>query len=78
MGCACKVDKQINKIHNQYGAVTPMIKTNIKDGMTIWFKKIFLNIILLPLYPIIFLYLVIRGFITNKPISISRFIKRKN
>ena len=78
MGCACKVDKQINKIHNQYGGATPMIKTNIKDGITTWFKKIFLNIILLPLYPIIFLYLVIRGFITNKPISISRFIKRKN
>ena len=74
MGCACKVDKQINKIHNQYGVATPMIKTNIKDGITIWFKKIFL----LPLYPIIFIYLVMRGFITNKPISISRFIKRKN
>ena len=47
MGCACKVDKQINKIHNQYGVATPMIKTNIKDGITTWFKKIFLNIIFL-------------------------------
>jgi len=78
MGCACKVGKQIDKIHKQYGTIPPTVKTNIKEKILIFFKKILISIILIPLYPVIFLYLIIRGFITNKPISISRFIKKKN
>lgn len=75
MACACKVNKQINKIHKIYG-IQDTVKTDIKGLITSFFKKIFLFILYIPLMPIFGIYLVIRKFFTNKPISIDKFVKR--
>ena len=76
MACACKVNTHINNINKKYGA-TKTIKTDIKSKVYIWLKKIFISLICLPMFPLILIFLVVRKFITNKPISISKLIKRK-
>jgi hypothetical protein len=74
MACACKVNEQLKKIQKQYGVSKPMIKTNMKENLKIFFYKILVFILCLPFVPLITLFLVFRKIITNKPISISRFI----
>lgn len=77
MACACKVNKHIDNIRNQYGAKSPTVKTNINNKIKIFFKKMIIGIICLPFIPIFFIFLLIRKIITNKPISINRFVKLK-
>lgn len=77
MACACKVNTQINKIQEKYGVSKPTVKTNIKGQISIFFKNLLLLLMCLPLCPLILLYIIVRKCFTNKPISISRFIKLK-
>ncbi len=74
MACACKVSEHINKIQKQYGVKQPTVKTNIKENIQIFFRKVLVLAICLPFIPIITIGLIIRKLITNKPISISGFI----
>lgn len=74
MACACKVSEHINKIQKQYGVKQPTVKTNIKENIQIFFRKVLVSAICLPFIPIIAIGLIIRKLITNKPISISGFI----
>ena len=77
MACACKVIKHIDKIQEVYGSNDKTVKTNIKGTIEVFFKQLFIWIITLPFMPLILILLVVRKIFTNKPISISRFIKRR-
>lgn len=74
MACACKVAQHVQEIHSKYGS-KPMVKTNIKEKINIFFKKMFIFLLCLPILPFIFLFLLIRKIVTNKPLSLKRFIK---
>ena len=74
MACACKVTEHINKIQKQYGVKQPTVKTNMRETMMFFFRKVLIWVICLPIIPIITICLIIRKIITNKPISISGFI----
>jgi hypothetical protein len=76
MACACKVNKQIEKINKIYGT-QETVKTDIRGLVSIFFKKILLFILYIPLIPFFSLYLLIRKFFTNKPIVIDKFVKRR-
>lgn len=76
MACACKVNKQIEKINKIYGT-QETVKTDIRGLVSIFFKKILLFILYIPLIPFFSLYLLIRNFFTNKPIVIDKFVKRR-
>lgn len=76
MACACKVNKQIEKINKIYGT-QKTVKTDIRGLVSIFFKKILLFILYIPLIPFFSLYLLIRKFFTNKPIIIDKFVKRR-
>lgn len=76
MACACKVNKQIEKINKIYGT-QETVKTDIRGLVSIFFKKFLLFILYIPLIPFFSLYLLIRKFFTNKPIVIDKFVKRR-
>ena len=76
MACACKVNRQIEKINKIYGT-QKTVKTDIRGLVSIFFKKILLFILYIPLIPFFSLYLLIRKFFTNKPIVIDKFVKRR-
>ena len=76
MACACKVNKQIEKINKIYGT-QETVKTDIRGLVSLFFKKILLFILYIPLIPFFSLYLLIRKFFTNKPIVIDKFVKRR-
>ena len=76
MACACKVNKQIEKINKIYGT-QETVKTDIRGLVSIFFKNILLFILYIPLIPFFSLYLLIRKFFTNKPIVIDKFVKRR-
>lgn len=76
MACACKVNKQIEKINKIYGT-QETVKTDIRGLVSIFFKKILLFILNISLMPIFGVYLLIRKFFTNKPIVIDKFVKRR-
>lgn len=77
MACACKVTKHINDIHKHYGENKDTIKTDIRGYIEIFLKKCLIVLICLPLFPLFLIFLTIRKIITNKPISISGFLKLK-
>jgi hypothetical protein len=77
MACACKVNKHIDDIQKHYGTTKGVVKTNIRESINVFIKKCLLALIILPFFPIFFIFLIIRKCITNKPISISGFIKLK-
>lgn len=76
MACACKVNTHINNINKKYGS-TQTVKTDIKGKIRVGMYKLFIGLICLPIFPLMLIYLIFRKFITNKPISITRFIKQK-
>lgn len=78
MGCACKVNKQIEAIHKYYG-VKPKggKKTNISNDVKGVFIKIFNLLIILTSTPIFILYLFFNYISGNKPISIKKIFKLK-
>lgn len=76
MGCACKVSRHISKIEEHYGTkVLPNKKTHIVDDMKMFFKKTGIFLICLPFIPIMILYVLLRKFFINKPISIDKIFK---
>lgn len=77
MACACKVNKQIEKIHKIYGTEPKRHETNIRGIVSNFFHKVLILILCIPLMPFFGLYLLIRKFFTNKPIVIDKFVKRK-
>ena len=77
MACACKVNKQIEKIHKIYGTESKRRETNIRGIVSIFFQKVLILILCIPLMPFFGLYLLIRKFFTNKPIVIDKFVKRR-
>jgi hypothetical protein len=78
MGCACKVNKQIELINKYYG-VAPKggQKTDISTKVKGVFIKFFNLLLILASAPIFILYLTFNYFNGNKPISIKKFFKLK-
>ena len=77
MGCACKVNKHIDKINKIYGKNKVSKKSNIRGLVSNSTQNILFSLLYILIIPFIVFYILIRKFITNKPISIDRFIKRK-
>jgi hypothetical protein len=76
MACACKVNKQIEKINKLYGNKKEQPKTNIKNSFSIILYNILIYLLYIPLIPILSVYIILRKLFTNKPISLDGFIKR--
>jgi hypothetical protein len=74
MACACKVTEHISNIQKQYGIKKPVVKTNIRAEIKMFFYNLLMLSICFPLSPIILIYLIVRKLVSNKPISISKFI----
>ena len=76
MACACKVKQQVSLLEKYYGTKKlPSKKTDISGAVTMFFKKMFLWLLMLPIMPVMFLFTVCRKFFTNKPIRIDKFLK---
>jgi hypothetical protein len=78
MACACKVAKNINDIQKYYGVKNNSVKTDIKGKIKLFLKKIVVGGVCLFFSPFFLIFLIIRKIITNKPLSITRLIKKKN
>lgn len=78
MACACKVNQEIEKIAKYYSyngktkrEETPKMSINKKDAAI----TIFIYILLLPLLPLMFLYVLFFGlFSKNKRFSLRKFL----
>ncbi len=78
MACACKVSKYLNRVEQRYGTnIRSTKKTDISGKIKTFFKKVLIWIVCLPFIPIVFIYLLLRKCLTNKPISIDNLIKIK-
>lgn len=77
MGCACKVNQQIENINKIYGNGKISQKTNIKELFSSILYRVIIYILYILFFPIIIIYLLFRKFITNRPISLDSFIKHK-
>lgn len=76
MGCSCKVVKHVNKIEEKYGTnKLPTKKTDIRGSIKTAIKKVVIGILLIPLIPIMFGYVLIRNCFTKKAISIDKLFK---
>lgn len=79
MGCGCKANQQISFLQKKYGNNVPKSKaTKIRETTSNAVKNVLLGIMLIPIVPIVFVGLVIRHFITKKPINIKKTFKIKN
>jgi two-component system response regulator (stage 0 sporulation protein A) len=68
---------RIDNINNIYGNRKIQPKTDIKGLFKSIFYRSIIYLLYIPLIPILGSYILIRKFITNKPISLDSFIKRK-
>jgi hypothetical protein len=78
MGCACKTNQQISYLQRKYGDKQPKSKsTNIRNIVSVSVKNILIFLLLLPIMPIIFIFLAFRHIFTKKPIDINKTFKIK-
>ena len=78
MACACKVNQEIDRINRYYSynrklgeKNRPKVSVNIKDALL----TMFIYILLLPLVPVVFIFLVFYSlFSKNKKISIRKIL----
>ena len=79
MGCGCKANQQISFLQKKYGNNIPSSKsTKIRETVSNAIKNILLAVVLIPIVPIVFSALVVRNFLTKKPINIKNTFKIKN
>ena len=77
MGCACKVNKQIDDINKIYGSKKKQPKTNIKENITVILYNMLVYLLYIIFIPFLSLYILIRRIFVNKPILLDGFIKQK-
>lgn len=78
MACACKVQTHISQIEKHYGTkILPSKKTDIKNIVKTFFKRVMVFTICLPFIPLFFIYFGVRKIFTNKPITLDKFIKKR-
>lgn len=77
MSCACKVKKHINKIEEKYGSnIRPGKKTEIVSLIKNFSKKALFSVMLLPITPIIVLYILIKNCFGKKTFYVDKFFKK--
>ena len=77
MSCACKVKRHINKIEEKYGSnIRPGKKTEIVPLMKNFSKKALFSVMLLPVTPIIILYILIKNCFGKKIFYVDKFFKK--
>lgn len=76
MGCACKVNEQISQLNNVYGSKRST-ELNTRETIKLVFKKGLYALILVPLVPILFLYVVFKKIFKNTPIVLDKLLKIK-
>lgn len=78
MGCACKVNKYVDRLNVQYGnKFSKTVKTNISEIVKSKIKRTFLTLLCLPIIPFMFIYAIVHKWFINKPISIDKILKLK-
>ena len=78
MGCACKTNQQISYLQKKYGDKQPKSKaTNIRNMVSVSIKNILIAILMIPIMPIILIFLICRHIFTKKPIDINKTFKIK-
>ena len=76
MACNCKVGQQIDFLHKKYGDDLPKSKkTTIRGNLMAYAENLFINIMLIPLYPFIGLYLIGKA-IAGTTIHIDKIMKK--
>lgn len=79
MGCACKTNQQISYLQRKYGTNQPQSKaTNIRSNLSIGIKNFLLILLVIPLVPIVGLFLIIRQIFVKKPIDVNKTFKIKS
>lgn len=77
MSCACKVKRHINKIEEKYGSnIRPGKKTEIVPLIKNFSKKVLFSVMLLPITPIIVLYILIKNCFGKKTFYVDKFFKK--
>lgn len=78
MGCACKVKQQMDDIQRLYGTnIPPSKKSDIIGYLKNLLKKSLLFILTLPLFPLVFIFVVVRMVFTKSPLKLDKLVKRK-
>jgi hypothetical protein len=73
MPCACKVNRDISYLQKRYGVKTQQSKeSHIREKARIFLEKLGLSLLILPLIPILFIWIIIRVIVNKEPIKISK------
>jgi len=76
MACKCKVNTQIDFLHEKYGDNLPKSKkTNIRGNVLARLKNLGITILLLPLVPVFIVYAAVKA-IKGETIHIDKLVKR--
>ena len=83
MACACKVNQQLSYMQKMYGDKKPNSsepKTHIAQDIKVFFHKLGLMLLLIPLMPLMFIFLVGRSIFRKTPLKIDNlfFRNKKN
>ena len=79
MACACKANEKIDILYKKYGnKIVPNRKTKIKGNIDLFLKALLLYLIMIVIFPFIFLFVI--GsilFKKDKIVDIRKIIKLK-
>lgn len=83
MACACKVNQQLSYMQKMYGnrqLNSSEPKTHIVQDIKVFFHKLGLMLLLIPLMPLMFIFLVGRSIFRKTPLKIDDlfFRNKKN
>jgi hypothetical protein len=78
MGCACKVSRHISNVEKKYGTkLQNPPKTHITERIISVFRSGIIALILIPFFPIMFLYVAVRSFFKKTPLNLYNIFKIK-
>ena len=76
MSCNCTTTEQINELYRKYGEKTKEKKEqSLKFRLKTGFMKFAVGFCLVFITPIIFFYVICKGFSKNRQIDVSKFFK---
>lgn len=79
MGCGCKTNQQISYLQKKYGDKQPQSKsTKIREGFGNGVKTFLLVLLLIPIIPLVAIFLIVRHLFSKKPIDINKTFKIKD
>jgi hypothetical protein len=77
MGCNCKANEEIEKLHNKYGYIQDVSwKTKLSFGFEETLKTIILCLVIMVLFPLILIASCMLFFTKKRVININGIIRR--